>query len=152
MLLIRFDIIGDAAVERVLENMRMRVENAKPAFDAIGDLLAEAETKQFETEGDYGSGGWAALSPKYAAWKAKHYPGKPILEATGALRGSLTSRPFGVEEVSATRAVFGTDIEYAAYHQTGTEKMPARPPMQLPEAERQKWIRLFQNYIVDGVA
>lgn len=34
-------------------------------------------------------GGAALLSPRYAKWKAKRYPGRPILTATGQLRDSL---------------------------------------------------------------
>src|SRR5688572_696289 len=30
------------------------------------------------------------LNPVYAAWKAKHFPGKPVLERTGRLRDSLS--------------------------------------------------------------
>ena len=88
--------------------------------------------RQFASQGTMSAHGrWAALSPQYAKWKAKHYPGKPILEATGTMKNDLLSESNeGV--TTAQSMLYGTTIPYALYHQTGTKtaggklKMPAR--------------------------
>ncbi len=71
---------------------------------------------------------WPELSPQYALWKANHYPGRPLLVLTGAMKRGFFYR--------ATK--FGLNIknnrDYAKYHQTGTWKMPAR-----------KWLQLKNN-------
>lgn len=145
-----FDFYGEAQVDRVLGTMVARVKNAEPVFDALGDRLARAEARQFDSEGKYGSGGWVALSPAYGAWKARHYPGKPILEATGLLRESLTERPFGVDVVEAKFAIFGSGVPYGAYHQAGGNRLPRRRPLELPESERRMWAKTMQRWLQDG--
>lgn len=146
---ISFDFYGDQQIDRVLDRMADRVEDASPAFEELADRFAAAESQQFASQGAFGGGGWAPLSPAYAAWKASRFPG-PILVRTGALKGSLTGRPLGVEMIGAQQAVFGTNIPYAGYHQSGTSKMPARPPVQLPESEKQAWVKVMQRFIVSG--
>ena len=146
---VTFDFHGDTQLDRVIDRMADRVDDASPAFEAMADRFAAAEQAQFASQGGFGGGGWAPLSPAYAAWKASR-GGGPILVLTGALKGSLTSRPFGVETISNKQAVFGTAVAYAGYHQSGTSKMPARPPVKLPESERREWMKIMQRFIVTG--
>lgn len=148
---ISFNFYGEQQVDRAVGRIADNVENATPAFEALADRFAAAEQAQFASQGAYGGAAWAPLSPAYAAWKAAHFPG-PILVRTGALRGSLTSRPFGVETIGAMQAVFGTAVSYAGYHQSGTSKMPARPPVKLPESEKAAWAKVIQRFIVTGQA
>lgn len=93
--------------------------------------VLEVETgKQFDAEGAGPiAGSWAPLSVSYSAWKKAHYPGKPTLVRTGALKAALTGPgPGARRDVSGDTLSFGTTgIPYASFHQTGTGKMPARP-------------------------
>lgn len=69
---------------------------------------------------------WASLSPRYAAWKDKHFPGEPILRATGEMQDS--AKIFyrkGQFLVRSTR--------YGKFHQFGTSRMTARPWMGVPD-------------------
>jgi phage gpG-like protein len=96
----------------------------------------EAElAKQFDAEGaGPNRGSWAALSPAYEEWKGRNYPGQPILVRTGALRDALTMsegshalRDFGRQTFN-----YGTSgLPYASFHQSGTARMPDRPPFDL---------------------
>lgn len=94
--------------------------------------LLETETsKQFDARGGGPlAGSWAPLSVSYAKWKEAHYPGKPILELTGALRAALTGPgPNSRRDVSGDSLSFGTTgLPYASGKQTGTGREPARPP------------------------
>ncbi|MEO8483330.1 MAG: hypothetical protein ABI634_14045 [Acidobacteriota bacterium] len=84
----------------------------------------------FDSEGG-GVGGWAPLSEDYAAWKAKHFPGRPILVRTGALKESLTfdgtsPGPEGIFDAGKGGLVIGTKLSYGKYHQRPTKS--GRPP------------------------
>lgn len=128
---IRYSMTGeDAAISR-LDKLDMAGRDLGLAFYTIAQKLQEYERAQFESEGAYGSGGWAPLKPAYKAWKERRYPGKPILQREGDLMASLTedAAPGAVREVGPDHLVFGTSIEYAKYHQYGTEKMVPRPPV-----------------------
>lgn len=121
------------------------LERLSVAFERAGDELADFEkhvfprlapvfeaemAKQFGSEGSGQTGTWAQLSPGYEAWKSQHYPGNPILEATGRMREGLTesSSPFATRVVAGNNFEFGTlGVEYASFHQVGTALMPARP-------------------------
>lgn len=108
----------------------------KYVFPRVSDALEAATSKQFEGEGVGSTGSWAVLSPRYAEWKEKHFPGALILDRTRALMSGLTdsSSSTARRESSNEALVFGTSgVEYATFHQTGTKKMPARPPLDMGE-------------------
>lgn len=93
-------------------------------YGQIAIAFRRLETHWFASRGE---GSWPALSPTYAAWKAVVYPGRPILVQEGELRDSLTKD--GVISVGAEGIVLGTDVAHAIFHATGTQDMPARPPV-----------------------
>lgn len=146
------DTVGERQIDRTLTRFADNVGDATPVWEVLADRFARANLRQFNSEGAYGSGGWPALSPNYAAWKAHHYPGKPILQRTGALMRDLTQRPFGIEHLTPGAMAVGTDITYAAYHQAGGPNLPQRRPVELPEGERRYWVGLIQRFIVTGTA
>jgi phage gpG-like protein len=108
------------------------VDMGRHVFPLLPTVFEDAEKRQFDAQGSGPvSGTWADLSDDYAEWKAQKYPGMPILEATGALRSGLTesASPFGSREWTSSEFSFGTaGVEYASFHQSGTGKMPPRPP------------------------
>jgi hypothetical protein len=69
---------------------------------------------------------WAQLTPKYALWKSKNYPGQPILRATGQMQDS--AQIFYRQGQFLVRSTY-----YGRYHQFGTSKMTARPWMGVPD-------------------
>jgi hypothetical protein len=88
---------------------------------------------RFAAEGRGGAtlGKWVKLSKKYGAWKQRNFPGRKILTLRGHLQEGLTRDESGYAwRYSDDKSFsFGTQrIPYADYHQTGTRKMPARPP------------------------
>lgn len=150
-----FDFYGETQLDRTLERFTA-VEDMRPAWNAIADHFAALERHQFATEGGNSArtvfGGWSPLSPAYARWKARAYPGKTILRRTDDLWRSLTSRPFGIELIEKQQMVIGSDVDYGAYHQTGTPRMPRRRPIELTEAHRKTWVKIVQRFLVTGEA
>jgi len=84
---------------------------------------------------------WAKLSPKYAAWKSKNYPGQPILRATGAmLDASYIFTKGDAFLVKSTR--YGSD------HQFGTQRLTARPWMGVPDISLTQIVPISWNNIL----
>jgi hypothetical protein len=83
----------------------------------------ETVQQNFITEGEL-VGGWPDLNPTYAAWKARHFPGRKILELTRRLRRSLMPGVSGtsgagsdtVLQVRPRELVIGTRVPYARWH------------------------------------
>lgn len=149
MFVLKFSVAGQTEVMRTIERWNTGLSDFSPALEKIADDFLKLEQTQFATEGKTGSGGWKALSPDYAAWKAINYPGAKILERDGWLRDSLTVKdaPFQVREISPTEAVLGSSLNYAIYHQTGTRKMPARPPIELSASDQDRWGKLVHEWL-----
>lgn len=58
-------------------------------WELLTPFLAKILKTRFESENQ---GRWAALSPRYKAWKNKHYPGRPILQLTQKLYHAATQK------------------------------------------------------------
>jgi phage gpG-like protein len=109
-------------------------------------------TSQFEAEGRGEHGKWAQLSPAYAAWKEKKYPGKKLLERTGKMKDDLLNEDNkGI--VTPRTLEYGTGAFYAIFHQTGTKRMPARRIFD-PERddERGSLKQLIRSAVAFGVS
>lgn len=145
-----FTFYGDTQVDRTIDRMLADVADLRPVWEVLAGRFVTMEQRQFATEGQYGSGGWAPLSPRYAAWKAEHYPGKTILRRTDDLYRSLTSRPLGVEVIEPRYMILGSAVPYGAFHQHGTGRMPRRRPVEFPESERREWVKVLQRFLVTG--
>lgn len=161
---ITVEIEGEVQLERDLEKYSARGEDLETFFEHFTDWFHDHEAKQFESEGMYASAGWAPLSPRYAMWKHRVWPGKLILERQGKLKRSLTSRAAGgigmipgrggVVDIDRgpgghARGVFvGTDVEYAKFHQWGTRNMPRRRSVELRERDRRDIVKALQRFII----
>ena len=69
---------------------------------------------------------WQRLTPRYQAWKSEHYPGQPILRATGLMQDVAYIYTRGDKFLVRS-------TNYGKYQQFGTSKMPARPWMGVPD-------------------
>lgn len=137
---IEYQVGNVPAGDDVMERMAFAFERAGDNLTDFGRFVFprlvpvfEAELKQqFDARGRGPSqGAWAQLSERYAAWKELNYPGMGLLERTGRLREALTSSssPFAMRSIQTDTFDFGTvGVEYASYHQTGTDFMVDRPP------------------------
>lgn len=144
---IRYEVGGVAKVEHVLLGIRDRALNAAPVLAVILEDMRRLENELFETEGH---GEWPALSQTTLEEKAREgYPPK-ILQATEALKDSLTgnlSAMGHVERITEEEVVFGTTIPYAKYHQEG-RGVPQRAPVDLREENVRGWTKQIQQYIL----
>lgn len=147
-----FSVAGDKQIERELLRWGDRALDARPAFDAIGDLFVEETKEQFDTEGKHASGGWRPLKPATLASKRRRQMRLEILQETGALVDSLTQRGDQnmIFQAGPTFLRFGTKLPYAAFHQRGNDRLPRRRPLEFTEATRRTAVKILQRFIVEG--
>lgn len=122
----RITVFNLEPTQRRLSLYGRRVSNFRSLWRKIASDVAFAERFWFSSQGE---GRWPQLSPQYAAWKARHYPGRPILVREDHLRRSMTLSSQLLLRSEFDVAILGSRVGYARFHQTGTRKMPARPPL-----------------------
>ena len=145
---LRFSIQGDVQLSRNLTKVVATVQEMTPAFEkSAEDLIRIISYDVFETEGQAIDEAWAPLSKAYAYRKAKMYPGKGILEATGTMRQSFQS------QVDSTSLVIWNAMEYFKYHQSNQarEKIPRRAMLKLTENMREMVVKNFQTYFLEQI-
>lgn len=144
------DSLGVEVVNRDLHRWGDAAGDVSPAMPAVLDVLRAGERKQFDSQGAYGSGGWAALADSTRARKAGLGMDPRILRATGALFDAMTGH--GGAQIAIARhdgADFGTTLNYARFHQQGRGQKK-RPVVQPPEYDRRQIVRIVQRHLVDG--
>ena len=100
--------------------------------------------KAFTSKGKSIGYDWPKLNKKYAAWKNRHFPNRPLLVLRGHLRDSLTnesSRQMVFNRAGGRQLIIGTRIKYAKFHQYGTKKMPARPFVKVDQGLVNDWAK-----------
>ena len=136
---ISLKVSGVKELTTALDDWAAEVKAPKIFFtNLVSDVVAPHITQRFASQGP----GWAALSPQYAAWKAVHFPGKPLLVRTGAMKAAMTDASrFG----GAQSMVSGNSINLApkdstiarrfGYHQEGRGHNPKRMMIDMKELE-----------------
>lgn len=131
----RFDMLG------------ARSRDMTEPLTSIGEDLHTQIAAAFGTEGASGATGpWAPLSDVYGTWKASH-SAAPILVGLRPLHKGSREHPTRPESyapsgtmrlelldplamhVSPRRLLYAPTSDIAGWHETGTENMPARPPV-----------------------
>jgi phage gpG-like protein len=90
-------------------------------------VIAGVEMAAFGGSHEPGGAPWAELAPSTVKRKGH---GK-ILYESGDLMASLieVGGPGNISEVSDHGSIYGTSVLYAIFHDQGTSRMPARPPV-----------------------
>lgn len=136
----------DAGVaEHLMAQMEARARDMRPAWRRIIADFVAMERQQFATQGSL-TGGWDPLTPEYAAWKAEHYPGKPIMRRTDRLWASLTEGP-QVREEHARSLRLGTTVPYA---EASSKKRPVVP--EVSDSTAEEWAQVLGRWVSEGRA
>ena len=131
---VRQQLIDDL---QYLGGIFQEVENGFSEADYSDDLaeflpvLRGDHEEMFSGEHDSTGSGWEPLAESTIQRKGHDI----ILFEKGHLKESLISDGGAgqIAETSDRHLAFGTEVEYAGYHQSGTSRMPARPPVGLRE-------------------
>lgn len=138
-----WSIEGEKQISRNLLIIADQVKDWTPAFKESADLLKRTFSGPvFDTEGAAIQEHWSPLSKAYAYRKAQKYPGKGILERTGAMRNGFMTlwRP--------DMAMVWNKVEYFKYHQSNKprHKLPRRVMMKLGQMQRTQVVKVFHSH------
>lgn len=111
----------------LLQALAGRLHNPGALLSPAAPIVAGAIERNFDEEGRPMP--WPPLTP---ATLRRKPAGLKILERSGRLRRSIRTR------VEGTALVASTELPYAAAHQFGTGRLPARPFLVLTESDRQE--------------
>lgn len=118
--------------------------NFERLWERFVPLMSQFEQQRFDTEG---FGEWPQLAESTVQWKDAHgYGDLGILVRTGALRDSLVD-PEQAATVEPASLVWGTDVDYAQWHQDGTDRMPQRKVLDISIDQRRDLEIATVNYV-----
>lgn len=156
---LKVEMFGETLLHRSLMRWADAADDMSPAFEQIAGDFRVMSRKQFDSEGAYASGGWAALKP--ATVRARGGLAHPILRSPGGgprgggraggdLRRSLTTKGAkgSLTEFTRDSITLGTSIPYAKYHQHGTARMAKRRPVEFTEADKKQLVKRIQAHMV----
>ena len=139
---------GEQAIDSTLDRLTERAQNLTPIWPEVKTRLHEIISDAFEHEGgSTAAGRWAPLSAKYAVWKARNFPGKPILERTGRLRASITGGPEETVVMAPHRLLLQSQVPYGGFHQMGTAVMPRRAPIGLTSEQGRQIVFIISRWM-----
>lgn len=118
------EVVNPDEVKTFFVRIKNELKDFTPIWDDVVEEFWNIQTDHFGSEGH---GKWRPLSPRYAAWKAIHYPGQPLLVLTGKLEAAATGITGHQIRKSSDRVQIGwRGLNYWKFHQEGTRKMPQR--------------------------
>jgi phage gpG-like protein len=150
LLRLQFEILGSVEFDRAFNRVEKEISDLRPLWDAAEREFHRISREQFASEGAAGRGGkWPELSPAYKKRKLKRFPGRKILQASGRMRGSLVGKTGDTVVVKEPKEFgIGTTLKYPIYHQKGTNRMPARPPVNFSETQRVSLMKALQKELI----
>lgn len=143
-------IYGDTLIREEFSRFTKGVQDFRPVFEQLQDdlELRIVQSTSLSRGARLGST-WPALSPRYAAWKAVHYPGRPMMVLTRRLERSLLGRTGDSIRVIGKRVFrFGTRVPYGIFHHMGTTRMPRRQFLGLTHDDKIAWGKIVHRYCV----
>lgn len=146
---LEFVVDGVTQMSRSMSRFADSLKDFTPVFEQISENFKAIEREQFNTEGGRVSN-WTPLSEDYAEWKSLHFPGKPILQASGALMASLTGGTNFIKRITSSEMTIGSSDPKAIFHQRGTQKMPKREVIKLVEDDKRTWMKILQKAAVEA--
>jgi len=147
MLELTLETVGFKEASVKFERLSAALKDYRPVWPLVKAKFHEIELALFRSQGATGrTGKWKPLSPDYAKWKAEHFIGKTILQATGELRMSLTG--IGDSDVVYTPMMFSerSTVWYGKFH-AGGSKLPFRPPVSLTARDSAEIGIILRRYV-----
>jgi hypothetical protein len=138
---------GTQAGASMLRGIGRRGQNPQGAYALIAQDFPREMSAEFTSQGTHGGAAWAELSSDYLEAKRNQGLSPRILEATRALRDSLTTRPG--TEVTPSGISMGTSVPYTRFVHYGTQTQPARPILPGDRAAA-RWAEWLTRDIAEG--
>lgn len=129
---LEIELQGSAKLKSSLIKLISSIDDWSSTLSVVGRTLTKFySTVPFASQGGIYGARWSALTPKYASQKARKYPGRPILIASGGMSTSFKS-----EADSKKVRIFNTNRLFP-FHQLGGGKLPQRVMMKLDRQRKE---------------
>jgi phage gpG-like protein len=129
----RIEVKGVLKTKAYFKSIHRRALNFSSVLRWARDDIKKANRANFATLGVASGKAWNALDTEYQSWKIEHYGALPTMIRSGDLYRQLTTLSGRVNHIGLKSAQFGTDQDYARFHQLGTRFMPARKIVFVPK-------------------
>lgn len=140
------------ASDAVLGLLHDRLSHLQPVIDQETAVMQQAQQENYAGEGAAFAGGWAPLAPSTLAQKRRQGYPERTLYRTGKLEENVGQAVEQTDDGDFIGATVGIDLSvvpYAAYHQSGTSRMPARLLVAVTQEEEQEMQETLQSFFDD---
>ena len=116
---ISYSVDNDKRFAKALDSAAKQVKDLRFAMGEISRDIYKTSKQNFILKG---SGKYPPLSEKYAAYKARVRPSRPILVFDGDLRDSVTkaTNKDAIRVIGKSSLIQGTKVPYSRYIQEGS--------------------------------
>ncbi|WP_064257785.1 phage virion morphogenesis protein [Rhodococcus sp. HS-D2] len=147
---VHINISGDKDVVAMLGSVGLEVKDMQPAMQDVGKYLKGFFSGEvFASRGGAIGERWPRLSTKYAAWKARKYPGRPVLVRTGVMQKSFTYKSKPLQVTISNKAA------HFVYHQSDAPRtlIPYRPMMKVEDGDEryQQIVRIINSRLAQTI-
>ncbi|WP_233531561.1 phage virion morphogenesis protein [Antrihabitans sp. YC2-6] len=132
-------------IPRMLDQIGADVKDLRGAMQDVGESAKLFFGGQvFASRGGVIGEPWQRLSPDYAAWKAKKYPGRPVL-----IRRGLMQRSFHYRSTPMSVTI-SNSAPYFKYHQSDEERsvIPRRVMLKMTSQFHDDVVGIIANSLI----
>lgn len=147
MITVDVTIKGLTDLTGLLSKIAEKVKSPQSGMRKAGEYLLDFyQNKVFPSQGSaLGGAVWAPLASSTLTQKAKKYPGRGILVASGNLQ-----RGFRMMAGPTYLKIFNV-VPYGQFHMTGTSKMPQRMYMGLDDQQTGKVVGIIVEDVIKSI-
>ena len=147
MLFVR--VSGADQLRRNLGSIARNFDNFSKVFEKIADDFRRTQSAVFRSQGAFeGRAGWSPLRPSTVMRKGS----STILVEKGALKTSFTKKGGAhISQITNDRVILGSADPKGKFHQSGTSRMVARPPLTASNTTNRRWVRIAHKEIMKDI-
>jgi phage gpG-like protein len=155
-MIIEMALLGEKEARFELIGLAIAPNHMVGAWRRIDKSLSAMFARQFDTQGQYRSGGWQELKPSTIAAKTRAGMSDParILYGTGKGRNSL-ARPTDENHIfdpDDDGVTIGSKVPYLIFHHSKKEprtRLPRRPLLALTRPDQLRFAKIIQADIAE---
>lgn len=142
MTTIVIEVKGQEGVASNLKRLSAGLNNLTSPMSEIGRYLTGFFSgEMFASRGGVVGESWAPLDDRYAAYKARTFPGRPPL-----IRRGTMNRSFKANAGRASVLLYNSDPKFD-YHQLGTKHIPARTMMAIDQTRTRRIVDIIEGHL-----
>ena len=125
------------------------LQDFEPVLEEWEETLQSGEKENFASQGGFFGDPWAALAPSTLRNKAQQGFPATSLVRTGRLQDAI-GQAITLTPDTVSVGVDSAEVPYAAYHQTGTSRMPARVLFAITDDMADAMMNTLRSYLANA--